>query len=76
MSDKLNPNLKDLETDHLYALLLLTSSPNSDQLCDARYHIGFSTADDLEALFGDVRFVVMGGSQSRMKGFAGMLADR
>jgi len=43
---------------------------------DHLYHIGFSTKDDLEALFGDVQFIVMGGSASRMKGFASMLADR
>eukprot|EP00121_Abeoforma_whisleri_P015163 Awhi_evm1s13978 len=37
---------------------------------DFFYHIGFSREDPLKELFGDVKFVIMGGSPSRMKKFA------
>ncbi|XP_033121244.1 uridine phosphorylase 2-like, partial [Anneissia japonica] len=37
---------------------------------DVLYHIGFTTKDDLPKLFGDVKFVCMGGSAGRMHQFA------
>lgn len=38
---------------------------------DVLYHIGFDSAThDLEKMFGDVKFVCMGGSQKRMENFA------
>lgn len=40
---------------------------------DFLYHFGIGTADDLKNNFGDVRFIVMGGSASRMELFAQML---
>eukprot|EP00123_Amoebidium_parasiticum_P001154 comp12198_c0_seq1/m.6962 comp12198_c0_seq1/g.6962 ORF comp12198_c0_seq1/g.6962 comp12198_c0_seq1/m.6962 type:complete len:313 (-) comp12198_c0_seq1:565-1503(-) len=40
---------------------------------DFLYHIGYSSKDDLKGMFGDVKFVVTGGSAGRMKGFAQMM---
>ena len=37
---------------------------------DKLYHIGLSTKDDLKAMFGDVKFVCMGGTPHRMESFA------
>eukprot|EP00048_Salpingoeca_helianthica_P003614 m.68974 g.68974 ORF g.68974 m.68974 type:complete len:300 (+) comp12805_c0_seq3:250-1149(+) len=37
---------------------------------DHLYHFGLSSAMPLQQLFGDVRFVVIGGSSTRMEGFA------
>lgn len=44
---------------------------------DFLYHLGISTEkDDIKKDYGDVKFVIMGGSKNRMKSFAGYLADR
>ncbi|XP_065188731.1 uridine phosphorylase 1-like [Sycon ciliatum] len=40
---------------------------------DKLYHIGYSTDDDLKQLFGDVKFVCMGGSTTRMANFAALV---
>lgn len=40
---------------------------------DTLYHLGYTTNDDLKALFGDVKFVCMGGSASRMESMAELL---
>ena len=37
---------------------------------DTMYHIGFSTNQDLREMFGDVRFVCMGGTAYRMEKLA------
>lgn len=37
---------------------------------DFLYHLGLDTSQDLEKLFGDVKFVCMGGAQKRMQDFA------
>ncbi|XP_072020905.1 uridine phosphorylase 1-like isoform X2 [Amphiura filiformis] len=44
---------------------------NSD---DTLFHLGLSTDQNLEEKFGDVKFVCMGGSTSRMHGYAEYLA--
>lgn len=42
---------------------------------DSLYHLGLSTdRHDLQALFGDVRFVCMGGTPQRMHNFARLVA--
>ncbi|XP_022082673.1 uridine phosphorylase 1-like isoform X2 [Acanthaster planci] len=47
------------------------------QEVDVLYHLGLSTdKDPLPARFGDVRFVCMGGSATRMKRFAEFIAQR
>ncbi|XP_033624125.1 uridine phosphorylase 2-like [Asterias rubens] len=44
---------------------------------DVLYHLGLATdKDDLPALFGDVKFVCMGGSPTRMKRFAEFIGKR
>lgn len=37
---------------------------------DVLYHLGLSSADDLEKNFGDVKFICMGGTYNRMKALA------
>lgn len=46
-----NPNLNNIEIDHLY-------------------HLGLDSSQDLNAMFGDVKFVCMMGSSLRIKDFA------
>ncbi|XP_071941455.1 uridine phosphorylase 1-like [Antedon mediterranea] len=43
---------------------------------DVLYHIGFSSKDDLPKLFGDVKFVCMGGSAKRMFVFAKFMQEQ
>ncbi|CAK1547779.1 unnamed protein product [Leptosia nina] len=44
--------------------------------CDILYHLGFVTGkDDLEAMFGDVKFVCMGGTKYRMKAVAAYMSE-
>lgn len=42
----------------------------AEEKLDVYYHLGFSTNDDLPKLFGDVRFVFFGGTNSRMEKIA------
>ncbi len=42
---------------------------------DHYYHLGFSSAQNLPELFGDVRFVLFGGSNDRMRVIAQSFAD-
>ena len=37
---------------------------------DFLYHLGLSSSDDLKAMFGDVRFLCVGGSSHRIEAFA------
>ena len=51
-------------------------NPNlSGMLVDELFHLGLSTRDDLKATFGDVKFVCLGGSSTRMKKFADFVQD-
>lgn len=43
---------------------------------DHLYHLGILTSDDLEQRFGDIKFVCLGGKQSRMKDFADYLFEK
>ena len=43
---------------------------------DVLYHLGLSNHQDLEGLFGDVKFVCMGGSAKRMHIFAQLLVEK
>eukprot|EP00118_Oscarella_pearsei_P001859 m.8726 g.8726 ORF g.8726 m.8726 type:complete len:241 (+) comp20799_c0_seq1:70-792(+) len=50
------------------------SNPHLESLPkDHLYHLGLSTDDDLEGLFGDVKFVCLGGSPTRMERLAEFL---
>ena len=42
---------------------------------DFLYHLGFSSSQDLEEIFGDVKFFCCGGAASRMEIFANQVAD-
>lgn len=49
---------------------LLAHNPNLSRLeTDHLYHLGLDSSMDLPAMFGDVKFVVMGGSAVRMHDF-------
>ena len=44
--------------------------------CDTLYHLGLDNKNnDLPKMFGDVKFVIMGGSSKRMKKFAYYIKD-
>ncbi|XP_072174394.1 uridine phosphorylase 2-like isoform X1 [Diadema setosum] len=44
---------------------------------DCLFHIGFTTVeDDFQALFGDIKFICMGGTPSRMKRFSEFVAEQ
>lgn len=50
-------------------------NPNLDQLdTDFLYHLGLDTSMDLEGMFGDVKYVCMGGSSVRAEDFANKAA--
>jgi len=50
-------------------------NPNLDQLdTDFLYHLGLDTSMDLEGMFGDVKYVCMGGSPVRAEDFANKAA--
>ncbi|XP_033107814.1 uridine phosphorylase 2-like [Anneissia japonica] len=49
---------------------LVLEQPN-----DYLYHLGFSKDDNLQELFGDTKFVCMGGSVNRMRAFAELMQD-
>ena len=42
---------------------------------DFLYHLGFSSSQDLEGIFGDVKFFCCGGAASRMEIFANQVAN-
>ncbi|XP_060807853.1 uridine and thymidine phosphorylase [Amyelois transitella] len=42
---------------------------------DILYHLNLSTNDDLEAMFGDVKFVCTGGTEHRLRAFALYMAQ-
>lgn len=51
-------------------------NPNINELdADFLYHLGLDTTMDLEAMFGDVKFVCMGGSADRAESFAKKLVN-
>nr|XP_019587252.1 PREDICTED: uridine phosphorylase 1 isoform X2 [Rhinolophus sinicus] len=66
---------KELENDN--ACFVQLCNPNIATLKeDVLYHFGLSTSThDLPAMFGDVKFVCVGGSPSRMKGFIKYVAS-
>lgn len=53
------------------------SNPNLKELeYDTLYHLALDTKNfDLEAMFGDVKFVCMGGTDKRMEDFANLCAQ-
>jgi uridine phosphorylase len=51
-----------------------TASQGSFSGADVLFHLGMSSADDLKACFGDVKFFCTGGSAGRIRKFAGKLA--
>ena len=60
-----NPHLKAGQDDYLYHL------GDSPSLTFA----GLGTADDLKGMFGDTKFVCMGGSSVRMEKMANLLLE-
>ncbi|XP_016044299.1 uridine phosphorylase 1 isoform X1 [Erinaceus europaeus] len=69
-------NHKDLENHHSDDLVRLCN-PNVAQMKeDVLYHFSLSTSThDFQAMFGDVKFVCVGGSPSRMQTFIRYLAS-
>ncbi|XP_048487402.1 uridine phosphorylase 1 [Plutella xylostella] len=50
---------------------LLLRNPHLSLLqTDVLYHLGFDSSQDLPGMFGDVKFVCMGGTKQRMRDFA------
>ncbi len=58
---------------------MATITPPNPHLAELKtdhfYHIGFNTGQDLKKMFGDVRFVLFGGTNTRMKKVAQAVAD-
>lgn len=64
-----NAHLKDVPAEQRQKILI--DNPNLKNLSvDVLYHLGLSTEMDLKAMFGDVKFVCMGGSVERAHMFA------
>jgi len=52
-------------------LIVIRNPHLKDLSSDVLYHLALSTdTHDLEAMFGDVKFVCVGGTLKRMRGFA------
>merc|ERR1711935_807457 len=57
--------------------MMLVDNPHLAGLdVDVLYHLALDTSMDLVAMFGDVKFVVLGGSGERMRKVAEAAADR
>jgi len=64
-----NPHLNNVPEEKRQGILI--DNPNLKNLSvDVLYHLGLSTEMDLKAMFGDVKFVCMGGSVERAHMFA------
>ena len=51
--------------------LIRLQNPHIRELdVDVLYHFGLTSEQDMQAMFGDVKFVCMGGSTGRMEQFA------
>lgn len=65
-----NPNLNELNEDFLYHLGLNVKMGRDGELYVEEEHEGIIYKNPLEKMFGDVKFVCMGGSAARAETFA------